>query len=79
MWSWLKKYKNGIFNVIAVAGTVVAGLLTGPVGVAVTAIATIAGKLAASPIDHQDTTEQAHVENVQAKKLTAAVEAAKQG
>jgi hypothetical protein len=71
MWTFLKKYKNGIFNVVAVAGTVVAGILSGGVftlPVIITAVSTVAGKLAASPVDHAGTAEQAHVERVQEKK-----------
>lgn len=75
MWSFLKKYKNAIFNVIALAAPVVAGVVSGgvlTVPVAIAAGAALAGKLAASPIDHQFTAEDAIATATQLRKALAA-------
>ncbi len=56
--TFLKKLfgtKNGILNVLAVAAPIVTGVVTGgvfTVPVLVAALGSLAGKLAASPINH---------------------------
>lgn len=54
MWNALKKKftLNNLLNVIVVAGPIAAGYLTGRAGAVVAAVVGIAGKLAATPIDH---------------------------
>ena len=60
--NFFKKYKNAILNVLIVAAPVVAGVLSGGVFTAPVLIAAgagLAGKLAASPLDHSATSEDA--------------------
>jgi hypothetical protein len=51
----MKKYLtfNNLLNVLAVAGPVLAGVLTGPAGLALATLGSIAAKLAATPLEHK--------------------------
>ncbi len=74
MFSFLRKYKNGIFTVLGVAAPVVAGIVSGgvlTVPVAISAAGIIAAKLAASPIDHTGTLEHALATAAAVAKLAA--------
>jgi hypothetical protein len=80
MWTWLIKHKNKFFNVAALALPVVAGIASGgvfTVPVYLAAGAALAGKLAASPLDHSTTIEDEIATASQAVNLAKAVEAAK--
>lgn len=76
MWSFVKKYKNAILNVLLVAAPVVAGIVSGgvlTVPVAIAAGTAIVGKLAASPLNHAATLEDGIAT---AAQLEAALKAA---
>lgn len=76
MWSFVKKYKNAILNVFVIAGPVVAGVISGGILTAPVLIAAgvgLAGKLAASPLNHSATLEDGIAT---AAQLEAALKAA---
>jgi hypothetical protein len=76
MWNWIKNHKNAIMNVILAAAPVVAGVASGGVltiPVAITAITGVVGKLAASPLDHSATVEDAIATATQLAKLAPPV------
>jgi hypothetical protein len=56
MIGFIKAHKNKILNVIALAAPIVAGVFSGgalTVPVAIAAAGALAGKLAASPLNHE--------------------------
>lgn len=61
-WNWLTAHKNALMNIILAAAPVVAGVASGgilTVPVLITAVTGLVGKLAASPLDHSATVEDA--------------------
>lgn len=80
MWQWIKAHKNAFLNVFTIAAPVATAVVTGGVFtpvVLIAAVAGLAGKLAASPLDHSTTAEAAIAAIAQANNLAKAVEAAK--
>ena len=76
MWSFIKKYKNAILNIVLAAAPVVAGVVSGGVltlPVIFAAATGLVGKLAASPLDHSTTAEDAIAVATQVAKATGAV------
>lgn len=81
-WFWLSSHKNAVLNVIGIGLPVATGVVQGHIFTApvlMAAGASLAMKLAASPLDHSMTAEDRIAVATQAKKLAEAVEAAKRG